>query len=75
MPYKPPVREDHVGRRKEEWLTSEERTKVAELVTRGQVSRSAAALRFGISPKTIRNILREVSATAPPARQHMIMSS
>jgi transposase len=50
-----------VGRRKEEWLTLEQRAKVAELVMRGQVSRTAAALRFGISPKTIRNILRDVS--------------
>ncbi len=48
-----------MGRRKEEWLTIQQRAKVAELVKGGQVTRSAVALRFGISPKTIRNILRE----------------
>ncbi len=51
-----------MGRRKFERLTDQQRAKLVELLTRGEMSKTAAAVRFGISRHTIQNIMHETSA-------------
>ncbi len=46
-----------MGRRKEERLTPVQRTRIVELLQKGELSKTALAVRFGVSRSAIRKVV------------------